>query len=202
MGSTRRLAVVATVGLLAGGCSNGTSSSSDSTPPTTAATESSNTALADWADGLVVDDTGTFAFDVDRYGIPVATSPLSTPFGVVPALTLSADLTAYQSSPDANGITIAVVPAAQGSAGEIIDRWYSDDGVCSGPETSTSADTLFGVADGRVVEGCGTQRDRMRGVFAIDIATRSVTVVVALSVEGAAGDMVLVIPEFMRVRFP
>jgi len=192
---SRLLALSVLMALAAPGCSGG----NDSSPSTTIEV---TTTTADWADGLTMDDTGTFAFDAARYQLPSDTSPVVTPLGEFPAISLSSDLVAYQSSPIANGITIAMVAAVDGSARDVIEGWFPDDQVCPGTPTMVSVDTLFGTADGLADEGCGPNGDIVRAVFAVDIVSRDAVVVVALRGDFTAADAMLLAPEFMRVRFP
>jgi len=195
----RPLLLFIAAGLVVASCSDGAASSSTSVSTSTVAVTS---VLAGWAEGLVVDDSGTFAFDAERYQLLADTSPVVTPFGEFPAISLSGDLAAHGSSPIANGVTIAVLPAGEGPVSEVVGRWYPDDGVCPESPTAILVETLFGPAQGVRFERCGASGDVVRAVVAIDIPNRDVVVVVAMRGAFSTDDLVLLVPEFMRVRFP
>lgn len=60
---------------------------------------------------------------------------------------------------------------------------------------------MFGPAQGVSFEGCGASGDVVRAVVAIDIPDRGV-VVVAMRGAFSTDDLLLLAPEFVRVRFP
>jgi len=72
--------------------------------------------------------------------------------------------------------------------------------VCPESPTAISVETLFGPAQGVSFEGCGASGDVVRAVVAIDIPNRGV--VVAMRGAFSTADLVLLAPEFVRVRFP
>jgi hypothetical protein len=152
----------------------------ESTDPATTITEPTATDPVDTTSAtspgvtVVNDDTGTFGvLLLDTF--QTDTAPLTNEQGTFAQVTGADDLAGFNSDDDHETFGISVLvgdaDALQG-VGELVTLFDPGDDVCTDRSTKSGYETLNGLAEVLLIDGCGTDGKFSKVVMAIDVPSQ------------------------------